>query len=183
MATKAENTIENAVVANAQADAQVAEQANAQANAEANAQAESPETSSEEAEAISVTTVITEVAILPKDDEFKVAVKIKDPILGTIKKDLEWVTENVTCVFLTVRELMEAVPALLRPYVKSNIGSLVPFVTGARLTIIATLVEAGDSVGNKTYDHDIVVYTVKAIETSTEPLAKKMQERIIDKAF
>lgn len=119
-----------------------------------------------------LSTTIKEVLSIPEDGKFKFIIRLTDKVPAMVEvKDKVFEKGESDVVWLTKRELLEAVPVRLRPMVTNEIlAYILP-----ELTIELKPVEhhTGDMLGGKLLEHETIVHETINLETAPLELIKE----------
>lgn len=119
-----------------------------------------------------LSTTIQEVINIPSDDQFKFVIRITDKVAAMVQvKDKVFEKGESDTIWVTRRELLEAVPVRMRPMVSNEVlAYILPELT---IEIEPKEYHVGDTLGTKVLDHETITHEVVEVETCTMELLKE----------
>lgn len=119
-----------------------------------------------------LSTHIQEVISIPSEEQFKFVLRITDKVPAMVQnEDKVFEKSESDTIWVTKKELLQAVPTRLRPLINSEILAYVLPELGIELNPVEYHI--GDTLGTKVLDHDSIIHEVVKVETCSMELLKE----------
>lgn len=124
-----------------------------------------------------VVSKIQEIVSVPNDDQFKFIVRLTDGVPAMVQQeDKSYQRGTSSDIWLTRKQLLQAIPVRMRPLVNNEILAYV--LPDLRVEIKSVEIHLGDMLGNKPVEHDTIVHEIVSIEAAPIALIKEAKEMV-----
>ena len=124
-----------------------------------------------------VVSKIQEIVSVPNDEQFKFVVRLTDEVPAMVQQeDKSYQPGTSAVIWLTRKELLQAVPVRMRPLVNNEI--LTYILPELKIEIQPKEIHLGDLIGNKPAEHETIIHELVSIETAPIALIKEAKEML-----